>query len=442
MTLRSTATSIRGGISDDRAHSPLHREAHALQLFGVSFVKPDPTPRPDQVMDWFDAPPGLYLHVPFCRTLCPFCPYNKVPYRDDLAAAYMRRLEREVDAYRAASGGPFPSLYVGGGTPTLCLDSLAEILPRLVVTGERAIEVLPTHMSGDWPDRIADAGFDFVSLGVQSFDRRVLRRLRRPTSPETNRRAIEVAIGRFSCVDVDLIFDAGYDSPVSLLGDVRTCFEYGVDQVSTYPLMRFGYTPIGKGRHDRRKEHVLLGQASELAHAWGYERRSVWTFNRVGSPSYTSITRPFFLGLGAGAASYTGSAFLVDHFGVDLYMQAIDEGRLPIARLARLPKVAAAAYRTFWQAYTGRIPLDSGDPLLEHPLARAASQLARGCGWMRRTDDALVLTGSGYDRYHDLERWVTYHFIEPLWEEMMREHDRDARAIEFPGPASYSITQP
>ncbi len=433
MTLGSTATSLGGGSSEDRAHSPRHADGRVLRLFGVSFVRPDPTPSPDQVMGWFDAAPGLYLHVPFCRTLCPFCPYNKVPFRDDLAARYMRRLEREVDAYRAASSGPFPSLYVGGGTPTLCLDGLAEILPRLPVTGERAIEVLPTHMSRDWANRIIDAGFDFVSLGVQSFDNRVLRRLRRPTSPNANRRAIEAAIGRFSCVDVDLIFDAAYDSPGILLDDLRTCFEYGVDQVSTYPLMRFGYTPFGKGRHDRRKEHVLLRQASDLAHTWGYERRSVWTFNRIGSPSYTSITRPFFLGLGAGAASYTGSTFLLDHFGLDQYVRAIDEGRLPIARLARLPNVAAAAYRTFWQAYTGRIPLESGDPLLDDPLARAASKMARGCGWLRRTGDALVLTGSGYDRYHDLERWVTYHFIEPLWEEMMREHDSDARAVDSPG---------
>jgi hypothetical protein len=48
-------------------------------------------------------------------------------------------------------------------------------------------------------------------------------------------------------------------------------------------------------------------------------------------------------------------------------------------------------------------------------------------GWCRRTDGRLVLTGSGYDRYHDLERWVTYHLIEPLWSEMMTEHRAGAR---------------
>jgi coproporphyrinogen III oxidase-like Fe-S oxidoreductase len=218
----------------------------SLRRFGITFAEPDPPPTPEEVARAFPAVPGLYLHVPFCSTLCPFCPYNKVRHRDDLAAAYLRRLEREADRYLGALPGPFPSLYVGGGTPTLCLDGMARLLGRLPVTGERAIEVLPAHMTTDGAMRLEDIGFDFVSIGVQSFDAGVLRRLRRPGSPAINRAAVETAVGRFACVDVDLIFDTAYDEPGVLLDDLETCFEHGVDQVSTYPLMRFGYTPFGR----------------------------------------------------------------------------------------------------------------------------------------------------------------------------------------------------
>ena len=371
----------------------------------------------------FDVVPGLYLHVPFCRTICPFCPYNKVPYRARPASDYLEDLDREASMYLAVQPGPFPSLYVGGGTPTLCLDGMDGLLERLPVTGERAIEVFPPHMTPAGASRLRALGFDYVSLGVQSFDRAVLRRLRRPGSPAGNRAAVETAVGAFACVDVDLIFDTAFDDAQVLLDDLAICFRSGVDQVSTYPLMRFGFTPFGKGPHHPGREHAVMRQATELARSCGYERRSVWTFNRSGGPAYTSITRPYYLGLGAGAASFAGEVFLVNHFGLDPYHRAIAAGQFPVARIPRLPRFGAGAYRAFWQAYTGAVPIDGDDPLLDDLVPVLLREAARVMGWSKREGDAIVLTEAGYDRYHDLERWVTYHLIEPLWKEMMAEHE-------------------
>jgi coproporphyrinogen III oxidase-like Fe-S oxidoreductase len=394
--------------------------------FGIRFAPPDPRPSPQEVGAAFDRAPGLYLHVPFCRSICPFCPYNKVPYHSGEAARYLADLDREVSAYLSVIPGPFPSLYVGGGTPTLCLDGLEPLLSRLPVTGERAIEVLPAHLTDAGARRLRELGFGHVSLGVQSFDERVLRRLRRPGTPDGNRAAVESALGRFGCIDVDLIFDTAYDEPRILLTDLETCFRSGVDQVSTYPLMRFGFTPFGKARHQRRREHELLRLATELAAGYGYRRASVWTFHRPGSPTYSSITRPYYLGLGAGAASFTGKSFLVNHFGLVQYREALAAGRLPVAASTRLPRPVAAAYRAFWQLYTGTVPLDDADPLLRHPLVVAARGPVRALGWAHRDGDRLALTGTGYDRYHDLERWVTYHLIEPLWARLTAEHETGA----------------
>jgi menaquinone C8-methyltransferase len=404
------------------------------RLPGVRFEIPDPPPDASSVVDHLQQRrdrPGLYVHVPFCRSLCPFCPYNKVRYQAGLAARYAAALLRELDHYLAAGVGPFSSLYVGGGTPTLCPELVTAVSARVEVLGERAIEVLPSHLTPATVAWLSEAGFDAVSLGVQSFDADVLRYLRRPTTVAQNLEAVTRAIDRFRCVDVDLLFDTAFDRPEVLLTDLARCFELGVEQVSTYPLMRFGYTPFGKGRHQPRREHQLLGEATDLAARHGYERRSVWTFNRLGGPTYSSITRPAYLGVGAGAATSAGTWFLVDHFGLVPYLDAVAAGRLPIARLATLSPTAAGAYGLFWQLYTGTVPTGfvAAGPGGAGTL-RAALALARASGWLAPMRDGLHLTPRGYDRYHDLERAVTYHLIEPLWSELMTEHGDPAASVQ------------
>jgi menaquinone C8-methyltransferase len=393
------------------------------RLPGVRFTTPDPPPDAASVLDHVRERPGLYVHIPFCRSLCPFCPYNKVRYHAGLAADYATALRWELDTYLAAGAEPFTSLYVGGGTPTLCPELVESVSQRVTVTGERAIEVLPSHLTHPMVARLLAAGFEAVSLGVQSFDPEVLRHLGRPTTASQNRDAVVRAVGRFRCVDVDLLFDTAFDRPEVLLADLATCFELGADQVSTYPLMRFGYTPFGKRAHQPGLEHRLLREAGDLAIGHGYERRSVWTFNRRGGPTYSSITRPTYLGVGAGAATSAGTWFLVDHFGLAPYLAAVGAGRLPIARLAQLSPTAAGAYRLFWQLYTGTVPTGF---VARGPggvrLLTAALDLGRAAGWVAPSPDGLHLTANGYDRYHDVERAVTYHLIEPLWAELMAEH--------------------
>ncbi|WP_372595436.1 radical SAM protein [Actinotalea sp.] len=384
-----------------------------------------------------DAPAGAYVHVPFCAWICPFCPYNKVRADPDLAERYFAALAREVDsietAHRRRFGRSFDSVYVGGGTPTLYPDALGDLLERLPTSGDRAVEVLPTHGTPEGLDRLAAAGFTAVSIGAQSFHDEVLRHLGRPHDAEAARSAMESAIGRFDCVDVDLIVDvalesAGEDSvapPGAFLSDVEACFDAGVDQLSTYPLMRFGYTPFGRAPHLRAREHAVLRQVTGLARRMGYERRSVWTFNRAGAPAYTSITRRRFLGMGAGASSVTGRDFLVNHFGLRSYLAAVDADHLPLARLLHLGRWGGAAYDAFWQAYAGGLSPTTLADAYGRPvgaLARAALEPARWAGLLRSAEGDLRLTARGLDAFHDLERAVTYQLIEPLWAEMLQEH--------------------
>ncbi|MFP5417188.1 MAG: radical SAM protein [Actinomycetes bacterium] len=390
-----------------------------------------------RVLGLADGPVGAYVHVPFCAQICPFCPYNKVVPRAGqtgrYAAALLTEIRRYLEAGAAGQDG-FTSLYVGGGTPTLLPDLLREVVHALPVNGERAVEVLPTHATPQLLDDLTGMGFTAVSIGVQSFSDDVLRHLRRPHDARVALAAVRASVGRFALVDADLILDVEYDDAHAgtFLRDLVQCFDLGVDQVSTYPLMRFGFTPFGRSGHDRRREHEVLAEATRLAEEHGYERRSVWTFNRAGSASYTSITRRRFLGIGAGASSFLGRDFLVNHFGVEAYIGAIEDGRLPVARRLHLGAGLGLAYDAFWQAYTGRLcaPALSSDPgtvsdVVAAAGLRTALALASGAGLLTREspDGCRTLTPRGYDRYHDLERWVTYQLIEPLWAQMLAEHD-------------------
>ena len=357
-----------------------------LRLWGVRFRPPPAGLDAAQVMAAFPQAPGLYVHIPFCSRICPFCPYNKVLFAPRAASGYLSMLRRELDGYLAVAEAPFTSLYVGGGTPTLGLGSLG-FLAGVAVAGERAMEILPSHMTPRTAGRLRELGFDSVSIGVQSFHERVLQHLQRPTDAATNRRAVACAREHFGCVDVDLIFDVAYDGPETLLEDLDEAFGFGVDQVSTYPLMRFGYTPFGKAAHERRAEHEVLRRA-----------------------------------MGAGAATFAGSLFSVNHFGLAQYWRAVASGRLPIALQAHLPRPAAVAYRAFWQGYTGSFPVDAGAALGAGWL-RAGLRAARAAGLVQQADGRYRMTVRGYDAYHDAERMVTYRLIEPLWAHLMAEHD-------------------
>ena len=399
--------------------------------------------RPSEVVAMLDGPAGAYLHVPFCTRICPFCPYNKVVPRADQPARYFAALRREVDGYVAAGAAGtagFTSLYVGGGTPTLFPQQLAELLTAIPVVGERAVEVMPTHATEAGLDDLRAAGFTAVSIGAQSLHDEVLRHLRRPHDAAAARAAVRAAVGRFALVDVDLIVDVEVDDRLAgaFLHDLEECFALGVDQVSTYPLMRFGYTPFGRSAHDRHREHEVLASATRIAEAHGYERRSVWTFNRRESSTYTSVTRRRFLGMGAGSSSFLGRDFLVNHFGVETYLAAVATGRLPLARHLHLGMAGGAAYDAFWQAYAGGVDVESLAASYDgwgRTLARSLALLA-AAGWLRRADGSSTyrVTPRGFDRYHDLERWVTYRLIEPLWGEMLREHTAEGRPATWASP--------
>ena len=117
---------------------------------------------------------GIYLHIPFCNQICPYCPYNKEIYRVEKSKNYVKSVIKEVDFYASLlDSKPITSFYIGGGTPTTMLTKGLEkminhIYKRLNMKCHVHMESHPNHLSGESLDLIEDLGVKYLSIGVEA----------------------------------------------------------------------------------------------------------------------------------------------------------------------------------------------------------------------------------------------------------------------------------
>lgn len=372
------------------------------------------------------APPqqaGLYLHIPFCRRLCGFCPYNRQSYDPRLAARCAAALKRELASIASWSPGlQVSSVYIGGGSPATMLSEVASLLGQarghFGALGPVGVELHPADVNDATLDALVEAGVTMVSIGVQSFQPELAARLGRPADGAA---AVRLAAARaFAAVDVDLIFAIPGQTPAQLTADFMQAAELGATQVSAYPLLGFSYTEFGapgalpsEGTR-RRLLEGLIGTASEA----GWERTSIWTFARPGTPRYSSVTRDAFVGLGPGAASLHGHVFRLNSFDVDAYCGRLEAGGDPTALAATLSPRARALYHLFWECYN----LEIGTERYRHVTGRDLEadfglelRLGRLLGLLRPKPGGYALTHSGAYLFHRLEQAYTHSYLDKTW---------------------------
>jgi len=273
---------------------------------------------------------GIYLHIPFCEQICPYCPYNKEIYDPDVAARYTNAIKTEISFYSDLIGNkPVTSFYIGGGTPTTMLYSgLMEILEHVYKSFNMRCDIHmeshPNHLSSDNLNTIISMGIDHLSIGVEALQDRHLKTLKRPYISKEVKAVVERAVSKdFKCVNVDFIFalpDQTY-SEVEQAG--HALVEMGVDQIAAYPLFLFPYTQMGSTVKANNykissifKRRKMLGILESIFYSAGFRRTSVWAFTRPGVPKYCSVTVPLYVGLGASGGSYLKDVFYLNTFHV------------------------------------------------------------------------------------------------------------------------------
>jgi oxygen-independent coproporphyrinogen-3 oxidase len=387
---------------------------------------------------------SLYLHVPFCRHGCPYCPYTKVPYRPELVEPYTRAALAEVDWWADAIGpAEITSVYIGGGTPTLALDSVARVLRRVRrrfrLTGDICIETNPADVDEETVRRLQSAGVALVSLGVQSFHPRNLALLGRRYDPPAAERALALlAQGGFASVNADIMFALPGQTAEEVTADLARAAQLGANQLTTYPLFTFPYTSIGQYLRltavrmpDLRARRAQYRAIDAWCAEHGFQRVSVWGFKRDAVPRYSSVTRDGYIGVGPGAGSHLPDGFVLNTFDLDTWIRAMGSGRSAVALRMPFAGEMAGWWWLYWRFYDTRILLDDLEAALgdDAPKARRWLGAVEQAGLAARHDGYLELTEPGAFWLHLAQNHFALNYVNTLWTQARRQPWPQAVAI-------------
>jgi oxygen-independent coproporphyrinogen-3 oxidase len=317
------------------------------------------------------VPRALYVHVPFCRAFCAYCDFARELYAPDRVVLYLAALDRELHqrvgrltaAARVARFAP-ATVYIGGGTPTsLSADELGQLLEVLArhVDGFQAaeftVEANPGTLDGrpgaSKLDVLRRRGVNRLSLGVQSFQPRLLKLLGRIHTPEQAPQAVAAArAAGFANLSLDLIHGLPGQTRAELVRDLEEAVALAPEHVSAYGLSYEEGTPL--------KRAVARGQVApwppeeEAAHyelvvarleACGFAQYEISNYARPGFEARHNLVywrNEAYLGVGPAAASYLGGERTVNARMLDEYLTAVRErGEAVATREALSPEARA-----------------------------------------------------------------------------------------------------
>ncbi|MGB2782688.1 MAG: radical SAM protein [Atribacterota bacterium] len=375
----------------------------------------------------YDVPNlGLYVHVPFCKELCTFCPYYKIKYDASLASKYVDALIKEIYLKSSKVGKKkiATSLYFGGGSPSLIINSLGRVLDvfreHFVIKGNIGIELHPNNVTPSLIAELKDIGFDIVSLGIQSFNEKNLSTLGRKEKFDNKQKLEMIAKKDFRTIDVDLIFGIPGQTLEDLREDMIKAAEYGAIQISTYPFIDFTYANNEQKPLNKREKKILLDSIVKTSEEMGFIRTSVWTFAKKDTPKYSSITRDNFLGFGPSATTLLKDNFRINTFSVTEYINTLEEedSRIPTALIFDFSKRARYLYWLFWSCYNLDIDKNNFFQLFNKDLDSNfwwEIKVGKLLGVIENSRVGYRLTDKGAYLFHLVEQKYTNQYIDKTW---------------------------
>ena len=395
-----------------------------------------PAPKPGQKY-------MLYMHVPFCERLCPYCSFNRFPFAEERAVPYFASMRKEIMMLKDL-GYDFESLYVGGGTPTIMIDELCDTIDLAKETfsiKEVSSETNPNHLIPSYLDKL-QGRVQRLSVGVQSFDDGLLKQMDRYDKYGSGAEILD-RIGEaspyFTSLNVDMIFNFPAQTEDILINDIECVVESGTSQTTFYPLMaspsvaRQLARTVGKVDYTRERtyyqiiDELLAGGADPL-----FDHGSAWTFNKrdteasptchpersaqrgvEGSPAASAdepasppamideyvVDYEEYPAIGSGGITYLGENLYVNTFSVNDYNAAIAQGRMSLMGKTTFSKHDRMRYRFMMQLFGLRLDKrqfeqDFGCTVEAGLPVEMAFMKASGA-FERDTRDELTLTPKG-----------------------------------------------
>ena len=325
------------------------------------------------------AEPGrkymLYMHVPFCERLCPYCSFNRYPFREEIAAPYFANMRKEMLMLKDL-GYDFESVYIGGGTPTVMIDELCETIDLArdnFNINEVASETNPNHLALPYLEKLKGR-VQRLSVGVQSFNNELLKQMDRYEkygSGEEILERIAEAEPYFDSLNVDMIFNFPSQTEDILINDLETVIQSGCKQTTFSPLYvssattrmmdaTLGKTDYGREyRYYQILDRMLAGGDDPL-----FRRTTLWTFNRIdqgGEDDHSlqideyQVAYEEYPAIGSGSITHLNGCLYVNTFSISEYNAAIESGRMSIKGKTVLSRTDLMRHRFLLDLYKLRL---------------------------------------------------------------------------------------
>ena len=286
-------------------------------------------------------PTSAYVHIPFCTQICYYCDFSKVFIKNQPVDSYLEHLLQEFHSYDIQK---LRTLYIGGGTPTalsapqleLLLDGLTKNLD-LSVLEELTIEANPGDLDADKIAVLKNSAVNRVSLGVQTFDDKMLKKIGRSHLEKDIYENIDrLKLAGFDNISIDLIYALPGQTMDQVKDNVAKAIALDIPHMSLYSLilenhtvfmnrMRRGKLPLPKEELEAEMFEYII---SELEKA-GFEHYEISNFSQPGFESRHNLMywdNAEYYGIGAGASGYVDGVRYKNHGPIRHYLKAVEEG--------------------------------------------------------------------------------------------------------------------
>lgn len=367
---------------------------------------------------------SIYIHYPFCRSLCPFCPYVRTLWNKEMADNYFEALKREIRIYGNLLRDldlKVDDIHVGGGSPSLLDgDEYKEILKEISQHFEiesdcrLGIEVNPEDLEEKKALRLYEGGVKEISIGVQSFFTENLKLLGRRHSVEDSLEAIRNAKKTgFSLINLDMMYMFPGQDIKQWIQDIKLAIEQDPDQITLYPLLvtRYasGYKKIKEGglpkQPSLRVFKKMYYTAVDLLEKAGYKPIRYYSFSKTGE-EYSTVEREMvgpLIAFGAGAMGFTGGVEYVNTCSVKEYIRSIEGDFLPIVGIRSVSKEERAIRWTAERLSALRLNFEDFrkffgaefDKLIGRTKFRYSLKFLQLFGYIKRYEHHLKVTRRG-----------------------------------------------
>ncbi len=311
-----------------------------------------------------DAPAAIYVHIPFCSHVCPYCDFNTYSGKDDLIPAYIDAVVEEIEltSRMIKSNGPAPSLFIGGGTPSLVpasdigriVDTCRNYL-ELSAEAEITLEANPESLDVEYLTALRLAGVNRLSIGIQSQQRAGLRVLGRGhKSLQAHEAYIAARSAGFDNISLDFIFGWPGQSLQDWIDDLEIMLDWQPEHLSLYSLIIEDETPMQVAVRqqiltpvddDTVADYYLESERRLSDACWSHYEIANW----ARKPGFRSVHNQYYwqngsyYGIGAGAHSYLAGLRGSNILTPEHYIDAVRQGRRPIIHAESIDSRTAAA---------------------------------------------------------------------------------------------------